>query len=108
MILGAGPLQVPAIQAARDFSIRSIVLDHNPDAIGLKLCDSPHVVDILDPDRVGAIARMEHIDGIMTLCTDAPVRSVAVVASALGLPALSSSAAMNATDNRLMRAALSA
>jgi len=106
MILGAGPLQLPAIQAAREMGIRSIALDGNPDAIGLGSCDSPHVVDILDPDKVVAIARMERIDGIMTLCTDAPVRTVAAVASVLGLPALSPSAAAKATDKRLMRSAL--
>ena len=108
MILGAGPLQVPAIHEAAALGIRSVALDRNPQAAGLRLCDAPHVVNIMDSEAVTAIARVERIDGIMTLCTDAPVRTVAAVASVLGLPALSLSAAAKATDKRLMRSALSA
>jgi biotin carboxylase len=106
MILGAGPLQLPAIHEARALGIRSAVLDHNPKAVGLSLCDSAYVADILAPDAVVEIARQERVDGVMTLCTDAPVRTVAAVAAALGLHALSPAAAANATDKRLMRKAL--
>jgi biotin carboxylase len=106
MILGAGPLQLPAIHEARALGIRSVVLDYNPKAVGLSLCGSAHVADILAPDAVVEIARQERVDGVMTLCTDAPVRTVAAVATALGLHALSPAAAANATDKRLMRKAL--
>jgi len=103
MILGAGPLQLPAIQVARELGIRTIALDQNKHAIGLQLCDKYYVVDILNVKRVLQIAVNERIDGVMTLCTDAPVRTVAAVGQALGLPVLSNIAAGNATDKRLMR-----
>lgn len=41
MILGAGPLQVPAIHEAAALGIRSVALDRNPQAVGLRLCDTP-------------------------------------------------------------------
>jgi biotin carboxylase len=86
--------------------IRSVVLDHNPQVVGLCLCDTPHVADIMDPDAVTEIARQERVDGILTLCSDAPVRTVAAVGRMLSLATLSEDAAARATDKRLMRKAL--
>jgi len=106
MILGAGPLQLPAIQEARTLGIRSVALDYDPSAVGLRLCDSAHVADILDTKAVAEIARRERVDGVMTLCSDAPVRTVAAVGHELSLATLSEDAAAHATDKRLMRRAL--
>jgi len=108
LIVAAGPLQVPAIQEAAARGLRTVAVDANPHAPGMALADAAYPVDIFDVRAVAAIARRENITGIMTLCTDAPVRTVATVASILGLPALSVAAAINATDKRLMRSALSA
>jgi biotin carboxylase len=105
MVVGAGPLQLPAIHEARALGIRSIAVDGKASAVGLALCDTPYVADILDADAVFAIARRENINGVMTLCTDAPVSTVAVVGQRLGLPVLSPQAAARATDKRLMREA---
>src|SRR5947209_667115 len=105
MILGAGPLQVPAIHEAAALGLRSIAIDQNPRAVGLRGCDSPHVANILDADTVTDIARREKIDGVLTLCSDAPVRTVAAVGNRLSLCALTEAAAARATDKRLMRAA---
>jgi biotin carboxylase len=80
-------------------------VDGNSSAVGLALCDAPYVADILDADAVCAIARREKIDGIMTLCTDTPVSTVAEVGLRMGLPVLSPQAAARATDKRMMREA---
>ncbi len=85
LVVGAGPLQLPAIHEARALGIRSIAVDGNASAVGLALCDAPYVADILDADAVCAIAKRENIDGIMTLCTDAPVSTVADVGHRMGL-----------------------
>jgi biotin carboxylase len=106
LIVAAGPLQVPAIEEARKLGLRTIAVDANPEAPGMALADQRYVVDILDPGAVLEVARHENIDGIMTLCTDAPVRTVAAVAAKLGLTALSVEAADRATDKRLMRKSL--
>ena len=57
LVVGAGPLQLPAIHEARALGIRSIAVDGNASAAGLALCDVPYVADILDADAVSAIAR---------------------------------------------------
>ncbi len=108
LIVGAGPLQLPAIEEAAAVGLRTVAVDAAPRAPGLALADAGHVVDILDSAAVEEVARLEGVSGVMTLCTDAPVRSVAAVAEALRLPALSRAAAANATDKRLMRRALAA
>jgi biotin carboxylase len=105
MVVGAGPLQTPALHEARALGIRCVAVDINPDAIGLTLCDAPYVADILDADAVTLIAKTEKVDGIMTLCTDAPVRTVAEVGRRMGLTVLSEQSAAFATDKRLMRQA---
>jgi biotin carboxylase len=105
LVLAAGPLQIPALTGAREMGIRTIALDGNPDAAGFPLADAHYVVDIRSHSAVEQIARKERINGIMTLCTDMPVRVVASVGQSLGLPTLTSEAAANATDKRLMRRA---
>jgi biotin carboxylase len=105
LVVGAGPLQVPAIHEARALGIRSVAVDANAAAVGLALCDVPYVADILDADAVSAIAEREHIDGVMTLCTDAAVSTVAEVGRRMGLAVLSTQSAARATDKRLMREA---
>jgi biotin carboxylase len=106
LIVAAGPLQVPAFEEARAMGIRTVAVDANPSAPGMSLADAHYAVDILDHQLVTQIARREQVHGVMTLCTDAPVRTVAQVASQLNLKALSSDAAANATDKRLMRRSL--
>src|SRR5579864_2105228 len=108
LIIAAGPLQVPAIQEAAAMGLRTVAVDANPSAPGMALADASYPVDIFDVPAVEQIARAENISGVMTLCTDAPVRTVAAIGSALGLPALSPEAAANATDKRRMRTAMSA
>ena len=108
LVVAAGPLQIPAIEEAASLGVRSVAVDANPLAPGMALADAAHVVDIMNGEAVARIARAERIDGVMTLCSDAPVRTVAAVASALHLPALSPTAALNATDKRLMRKMLAA
>ena len=108
LVIAAGPLQVPAIEEAATLGLRTVAVDANPSAPGMALADAWHVADILDAPAVEKIARAEKVAGVMTLCTDAPVRTVAAVGAAMGLPALSPEAAANATDKRLMRKALSA
>lgn len=108
LVIAAGPLQIPAIEEATALRIRTVVVDANRLAPAIALADAAYVVDIMDADAVARIARAERVDGVMTLCTDAPVRTVAAVAASLHLPALSPAAALRATDKRLMRKALSA
>jgi biotin carboxylase len=69
----------------------------------MALADSAHVVDTRDATEAISVARREKVDGAMTLCTDLPVRTVAAVNEALGLPGLLPEVAKRATHKGLMR-----
>ena len=89
IIIGAGLLQVPAIQIAQEMGLYTIVFDYNKDAHGMKIADYPMVVSTRDVDGSVRAARdlsqkME-INGVITVGTDAST-TVAAVANALGLP----------------------
>ncbi len=105
LLLGAGPLQAPAVEAARGLGLRTVVLDMNPEAPGLRLADAPHIVDIRDAAAAVEIGRRERVCGVLSVCTDYAVRTVAEVAAELGLPGLSREAALRATDKSEMREA---
>jgi len=108
VVIGAGPLQVPAYEAARRMGLRSVAIDRNPAAPGMALADVAEAVDTRDVEGVLAVARRERASGVVTLCTDAPVVVVAAVARALGTPALTPEAAAVATNKARMRDALAA
>jgi len=105
LIIGAGPLQIPGYLAARELGLRIVGIDRNPEAPGLRLANVAHAVDTRDANGAIEVARAEHVDGVMTLCTDFPVRTVAAVAQALGLSGLDSDTALCATHKGHMRSA---
>lgn len=106
LIIGAGPLQLPAYLAAKKRGLRVIGVDKNPQAVGLAHADVAENVDTRDVEGILRVARREQIGGVLTLCTDMPVIGVARVAAELQLPALSPAAAERATDKALMRVTL--
>jgi biotin carboxylase len=108
LIIGAGRLQVPAYTTAKRLGLRVIGVDRNPNAPGMAFADSVHAVDTNDVSGVVEVARKERVDGIITLCTDYPVRAVAAASQALGLPSIRPEAALAATHKGLMRQAFEA
>lgn len=109
MILGASILQVPAIQMAAQMGLKVVVLDMNPDAVGFAV---PGVIkEIISTINIPAAieaAKRYHVDGVMTLATDMPMRTVAAVAKECGLVGISEDTAIKATDKSVMREALKA
>jgi biotin carboxylase len=106
MILGASILQLPAIRKAKELGMTVIGLDMDPTAVGLAECDEQEIISTIDIPAVLEAARRHKIDGIMTLASDMPMRTVARVGAELGLPAISEQAAFRATDKYAMRQAL--
>lgn len=98
LILGASILQLPAIKKAKENNYHTIVVDYNPNAIGFKFADESYVVSTTDVDAVVQLAQKIKPDGVMTLATDMPMRTVAAVASSLGLPGITMETAIKATD----------
>ena len=108
MILGASILQLPAIEKASEMGLRLIVADMNPDAVGFSVPGViKEVASTIDIAGVTEAAEKHCIDGIMTLATDMPMRTVAAVAERLGIVGISRETAVNATDKSVMRRVLS-
>lgn len=98
LIIGASVLQLPAIIKAKELGHTVAVADYNPQAIGIPYADIYFNASTIDEKAVTAAAEQFKPDGIMTLATDMPMRSLAVATSHLGLPGISYETAVKATD----------
>lgn len=107
MILGASILQLPAIEAAVEMGLSVVAVDMNPDAIGFKVPGiETEVISTIDIPKVLEAAKKHNIDGIMTLASDMPMRTVAAVSKELGLVGITEDTAVKATNKAAMRKAL--
>jgi biotin carboxylase len=106
IILGAGVMQGPAINIAKELGLFAIALDGSKTAPCISLADQFEQIDLKDKEGIETFARSlqstgAHI-GIMTAGTDFSA-SVAWVAEKLGLPGIPYEAALNASDKSRMR-----
>lgn len=98
LIIGASILQVPAIKKAKEMGFYVGVIDYNPNAVGVPMADQFFNVSTIDIEGVADAAKRFAPDGIMTLATDMPMRSIARAAEKCGLPGISMETAVKATD----------
>lgn len=98
MIIGASVLQLPAIHRAKELGYYVGVVDYNPNAIGVPFADEYFNVSTIDVEGVVEAAKEFRPDGIMTLATDMPMRSIAAACEKLGLPGISPDTAIKSTD----------
>jgi len=109
MILGASILQLPAIEKAKEMGLDVVAVDMNPEAIGFKVPGvKTEVISTIDIPAIVEAAKRHQIDGIMTLATDMPMRSVAAVAKEMNLVGIDEETALKATNKAEMRKALKA
>lgn len=107
MILGASILQLPAIQKAKEMGLQIVAVDMNPNAIGFKEEGIiKEVISTIDIPAVVECAKKHCVDGVLTLSSDMPMRSVAAVSKELGLVGISEETALKATNKVCMREAL--
>ena len=107
MILGASILQLPAIEKASEMGLEVIAVDMNPEAVGFKVPGVvKEVISTIDTPAILEYAKKHHINGIMTLASDMPMQSVAVVSHEMGLVGISEDTALKATNKAFMRDAL--
>lgn len=102
LIIGASFLQLPAIIKAKELGHYVAVADYNPEAVGIPYADEYFNASTIDTDAILKVAQEFCPDGVMTLATDMPMRSVAAVAEALNLPGISMCTAIKATDKAEM------
>lgn len=108
MVLGASILQLPAIEKAKEIGLEVIAVDMNPDAVGFKVPGViKEVISTIDTPAILEAAKRHQINGIMTLASDMPMQSVAVVSHEMGLVGISEDTALKATNKAFMRDALS-
>ena len=98
LIIGASILQLPAIKKAKEMGLYVAVADYNPNAIGIPFADEYFNVSTIDEEGVYQAAKEFQADGIMTLATDMPMRSLAYATKKLGIPGISYDTAVKATD----------
>ena len=98
MIIGASILQLPAILKAKKLGYYVAVADFNPNAIGIPYADEYYNVSTINEEGVYQAAKAFGADGVMTLATDMPMRSVAYTCKKLGLTGICYDTAVKATD----------
>lgn len=98
LIIGASILQVPAIKKAKELGHYVAVADFNPNAVGIPYVDEFYNASTIDVEAICKVAEEFNPDGIMTLATDMPMRSIAAATSRLGLPGISMETAIKSTD----------
>ena len=101
-IVGASSLQLPAILKAKEMGLYVAVADYDPLAVGIPYADEFYNVSTIDEDGICEATKACGADGIMTLATDMPMRSVAKASEKLGLHAISYETAIRATDKYYM------
>jgi biotin carboxylase len=106
LFVGAGRHQRRAISRAAELGLRTVAVDRNPDAPGLREADSGHVLDFREVAAVTKIGRREAVDGVLTVSADRAVPVVAAVAQALGLPGIGTATAHRMTQKVAMRRTL--
>ena len=107
MILGASILQLPAIQKAKAMGLQVVAVDMNPNAIGFEEDGViKEVISTIDIPAVVKAAKKHKINGVMTLASDMPMRTVAAVSKELGLVGITEETALKATNKAHMREAL--
>lgn len=98
LIIGASVLQLPAIKKAKEMGFHVGVVDYNPEAMGIKHSDEFFNISTIDTPGILEVAKSFNPDGILTLATDMPMRSIAAVTKELGLPGISVESAIKTTD----------
>lgn len=102
MILGASILQLPAIIKAKELGFYVGVVDYNKNALGVQYADEFFEVSTNDIEKVASIAKEFNADGIVTLATDMPMRTIARASEVCELPGISVETAIKATDKEEM------
>lgn len=106
MIIGAGILQLPAIIKAKEIGLEVIAVDMDISAPGFKYADINLNISTIDIDGVANAAMELKPDGVMTLASDMPMRTVAAIGQQLGLLTIDEKTAINATNKAVMRRCL--
>lgn len=102
LIIGAGEMQVPVIQKAKELGYKTIVTDFCDQAPGFKFADCKCVVDTHDLEGNLQIAQDYDVAGVLTT-SDYPVNTVAYICNEMGIKGISIEGAKICTNKYLQR-----
>ncbi|MBP5403119.1 MAG: ATP-grasp domain-containing protein [Treponema sp.] len=106
LILGAGLMQKPAIESAKELGLKVFVIDANPDAVCTGLADVFKQIDLKNKEEIADYAvelkEKHNLKAVFTAGTDFSA-SVAYASEKAGLLSHTYQASMNASDKVLMR-----
>lgn len=104
LVLGGGSSQIPLLSRCRERGYSVILADRDPSAPGRRFADHFEEASTFDHDAVSRAARRHLPAAILTVGTDQPVLTAAVVSHRLGLPfPLDVPTAQLVTNKRLMK-----
>jgi biotin carboxylase len=103
LVLGGSNSQINAVLRAKQLGYYVIVSDYYENSPGKLFSDHSEMTSTFDIEGNIEIARNKRIDGVMTMGTDQPVYTVAMVAQALNLPSfLDTDTAKAVTNKKIM------
>lgn len=106
MVLAAGLLQIPVIKKAKEKGYYVIAVDDDPNAPGMALADKAIVPGgLMNEEKLVAIAKEEHIDGVIHPCSEVAMNVMGRINDEMGLNGVSKETAIRATNKHLMREA---
>ena len=106
LVLAAGLLQIPVIKKAREMGVYVIAADDDPDAPGMAMADKAIVPGgLMNEEKLVAIAKEEHIDGVIHPCSEVAMNVMGRINDELHLCGISKEMAIRATNKHLMREA---
>lgn len=106
MVLAAGLLQIPVIKKAREMGYYVIAVDDDPNAPGMAMADKAIVPGgLMNEEKLVAIAKEEHIDGVIHPCSEVAMNVMGQINDELHLSGISKEMAIRATNKHLMRKA---
>lgn len=104
-IIGASYLQRPLVEKAHEMGLYTLCFAWSEGAVCRDIADEFFPISILEKERILAICREKHINGICTIASDVAAPTVAYVAEQMGLLGNSYTVAMRANNKYLMREA---
>lgn len=108
LVLGAGLLQIPIIEKAKELGIYLIAADDDAKAPGLTLVDKGIVGrGIANMNNMLAVANEEHINGVIHPCSEVAMNSMGYINEMMHLSGLDREMVIRATNKEMMRKAFS-
>ncbi|WP_026766463.1 ATP-grasp domain-containing protein [Selenomonas ruminantium] len=104
LFLAGGYDQIAFIKALKTMGWEVLLADYNDEPMAAKAADKFYQVSTLDCDAILNLARQQHVDKVLTACTDQALLTMAYVSEKLGLYSyLSYDQALNVTNKVEMK-----